>query len=50
MIGSSLPGATFSSWVALDSSLTFQAFGGWILRNLSLLCMKIDRTRFDDAT
>lgn len=50
MIGSSLPVATSSSWVALDSSLTFQAFGGWIFRNLSLLRMEIGRIEFDYAT
>ena len=50
MIRSSLPVATSSSWVALDSSLTLQAFGGWIFRNLSLLRMEIGRIGFDYAT
>ena len=50
MIVSSLPIATSSSWVALNSSLTFQAFGGWIFRKLSLLRMEIGRIEFDYAT
>ena len=43
MIRSILSVATSSGWVALDSSLTTQAFGSWILRNHSLLHEEIGR-------
>ena len=43
MLRSVLSVATSDGWVALDSSLTIQAFGGWILRNHAVLHTDIGR-------